>query len=110
MTMVLVCAGLEMKSANSDIQFSVELLYPQSLEKEHFAQVQFQMFISGANKWYISSFNDDYTELKDKLVIREVLRDEKVMKEFEAKLCDLEAYIDDILFDLNVRRNVEQIW
>tara|TARA_R110002153_G_scaffold92442_1_gene224514 strand:- start:726 stop:1532 length:807 start_codon:yes stop_codon:yes gene_type:complete len=105
----IVCAGLEMKSANSDIQFT-RIMSPQELEKEHFAQVQFQMFISGANKWYISSFNDDYTEIKDKLVIREVLRDEKVMKEFESKLCDLEAYIDDILFDLNVRRKIEQVW
>ena len=85
-------------------------MHPQELEKEHFAQVQFQMFISGANKWYISSYNDSYTELKDKLVIREVLRDEKVMKEFNTKLCDLEAYIDDIIFDLNVRRKVELVW
>lgn len=105
----VICAGLEMKSANSDVQFS-RIMSPQELEKEHFAQVQFQMFISGARKWYISSYNDSYTELKDKLVIREVLRDEKVMKEFNTKLCDLEAYIDDIIFDLNVRRSVEQVW
>lgn len=105
----IICAGLEMKSANSDIQFS-RIISPEELEKEHFAQIQFQMYISGANKWYVSSYNDSFEKQSDKLVIREVLRDEKLMEVFNKKLSDLEMYIDDLIFDINIKRKVEQVW
>ena len=105
----LIKSGLEMKSANSDIHWS-RLRNPQLLVDDHMAQVQFQMFISGASSWYLTSYNASYDKPEDRLIICKILRDDFIIDRFHNQVIEMESYINDVLFDINHLAEIEKVW
>ena len=105
----LIKSGLEMKSANSDIHWA-RLRNPQLLVDEHMAQVQFQMFISGAGSWYLTSYNASYDRPEDRLIICKILRDDFIIDRFHNQVIEMESYINDVLFDINHLAEIEKVW
>ena len=105
----IISSGLEMKSANSDIQFA-RLRNPNLLVDEHMAQVQFQMFISGANSWYLTSYNESFDDPKDRLIICKVLRNNAIIEKFHNQVIEMESYINDVLFDIKHLADIESVW
>jgi len=105
----LIISGLEMKSANSDIQFA-RLRNPNLLVDEHMAQVQFQMFISGANSWYLTSYNESFDDPKDRLIICKILRNNAIIEQFHNQVIEMESYINDVLFDIKHLADIESVW
>jgi len=102
-------SGLEMKSANSDIHWA-RLRNPQLLIDEHMAQVQFQMYISGANSWYLTSYNASFDKPEDRLIICRILRNDTIIDRFHKQVIKMESYINDILFDINCLADIEKVW
>ena len=105
----IISSGLEMKSANSDIQFA-RLRNPNLLIDEHMAQVQFQMFISGANSWYLTSYNESFDDPKDRLIICKILRNNAMIEKFYNQVIEMESYINDVLFDIKHLADIEMVW
>lgn len=105
----LIISGLEMKSANSDIHFA-RLRNPNLLIDEHMAQVQFQMYISGANSWYLTSYNESFDKEEDRLIICKILRNESIIEKFDYQVYAMESYINDVLFDLKHLADIESVW
>ena len=98
-----------MKSANSDIHFA-RLRNPNLLIDEHMAQVQFQMYISGANSWYLTSYNESFDKEEDRLIICKILRNESIIEKFDYQVYAMESYINDVLFDLKHLADIENVW
>lgn len=105
----IISCGVEMKSANSDIQFS-RLRDPRLLVDEHMAQVQFQMYITGARSWYITSYNESFDNPSDRLIICLIHRKESMINRFHNQIVEMESYINDVIFDINNLKNIENVW
>lgn len=94
-------AGLEMKSAKSSVQWS-RLLDQDSFVKEHYAQCQFSMYVTGYTKWYLTSYNPNFEDQRDKLLIKEIHMDLEIMKRFDDQV---NAVIDLANEILNKKNN-----
>lgn len=105
----IISSGVEMKSANSDIQFA-RLRNPSLLIEEHMAQVQFQMYITGARTWYLTSYNDSFDNPSDRLIICRIHRKESTIEHFHNQVLEMESHINDVIFDLNNLKNIEDVW
>jgi len=104
-----IVSGLELKSANSDIHFA-RLMDPQLLVAEHMAQVQFQMFCSGAKTWYLTSYNASFDNPLDRLIICKIHRDQNTMQIFMDQTIEMESHICEVLFDVNHLKKNELVW
>ncbi len=105
----IISCGVEMKSANSDIQFA-RLRDPILLADEHMAQVQFQMYITGARSWYLTSYNESFDKPSDRLIICKIHRKESTIERFHNQVVEMESHINDVIFDLNNLKNIEDVW
>ena len=93
--------GIEMKSAKSSIHWD-RILNPEAFKKEHFAQCQFSMMVTGRKKWFLTSYNPTFT--KDKLLIVEINRDEDIIQRFVSQIKEMERYISHLLQRMEDRR------
>lgn len=90
--------GLEMKSARADIHFD-RLLDPESFIKQHYAQVQFNLLVSGYDRWALTSYNPTFSD-DEKLLITWVERDEVVISKLQEQVRNIHLYADKLMQSL----------
>lgn len=94
-----IVTGVEIKTALAEVQIE-RLLNRELLKSDHYAQVQFQMMVTGLDEWYLCSYSPTLTQTKDKLIIEEVKRDKDIISEMIDKMEEMELLIKEFINQL----------